>query len=101
MLEKTPVLRTVQPGYRVFAHHGESGHHGGAGQFVGVVEDVIEHQGHRYLHVRGGLEQANELFLPIGTIRAVGGKQVHLNLSLEGLLGRTWHALPTAPLPVG
>jgi nucleotide-binding universal stress UspA family protein len=85
---------TVQPGYLVFAHHGDPGCHVDPGQFVGVVGDVLERDGVHYLHVRGGLERANELFLPIGAIEAVVGKQVHLKLSLEDLAGRAWHQAP-------
>ena len=57
----------------------------------GVVEDVLVHRGGYCLHVRGGLEGANELCLPMTAVGAVRGHQVHLNLSVEDLLGQPWH----------
>jgi len=90
---------TVQPGYLVFAHHVDPGCHVDPGQYVGVVGDVLERDGVHYLHVRGGLERASELFLPLGAIDAVVGKQVHLKLTLEDLAGRVWHQAPSMLRP--
>jgi nucleotide-binding universal stress UspA family protein len=84
----------IRPGYLVFAHHVDPGSRVDPGQFVGVVADVLERGAVHYLHLRGGLGRANELFLPIGTIQAVVGKQVHLKLSLEDLAGQAWHQAP-------
>jgi nucleotide-binding universal stress UspA family protein len=90
---------TVEPGYLVFAHQPDSACHVDRGQFVGVVADVFERGGVHYLHVRGDLERANDLFLPIGTIQGVMSKQIHLKLSLEDLAGQAWHQVPGAPRP--
>ena len=49
------------------------------GQFVGAVQDVIECRHVHYVHVRGGLEHSNELCVRLAAVRAVVGKQVHLN----------------------
>jgi nucleotide-binding universal stress UspA family protein len=94
-------FHAIQPGYPVYAHHIGPARRTDRGQFVGVVEDVLEHQGIRYVHVRGGLGQANELFLPVGAIHAVVGRQVHLNLSREDLAGQVWHLAPNAMRPAG
>jgi nucleotide-binding universal stress UspA family protein len=93
--------QAIQPGYPVYAHHIGPAHRADLGQFVGVVEGVLEHQGRHYVHVRGGLEQANELFLPVGAIHAVVGRQVHLHLSPEDLAGQVWHLAPSATRPTG
>jgi nucleotide-binding universal stress UspA family protein len=90
---------TVEPGYLVFARQPDSACHVDRGPFVGVVADVLQRGGVRYLHVRGDLERANELFLPTGTIQAVVSKQIHLRLSLEELAGQAWHQVPGAPRP--
>jgi nucleotide-binding universal stress UspA family protein len=86
--------RTIQPGYPVFARHVDPASDFDLGQFVGVVDEVIETRGAPYLHVRGGLEQARELFLPLGAVRAAEGHQVRLNLTTADLLGQTWHTPP-------
>jgi hypothetical protein len=84
----------IQPGYPVFARHMDPASAFDLGQFVGVVDEVIESRGTPYLHVRGGLEQARELFLPLGAVRAAAGHQVRLNLTPADLLGHTWHTPP-------
>jgi hypothetical protein len=99
MLEGIPVQANpglIQSGYPVFASPTD-GALGRIGQFVGVVEDVRIHRGGYCVHVRGGLEGANELRLPIAAVRAVHGHQVHLNLSVEDLLGQPWHIDPALP----
>jgi nucleotide-binding universal stress UspA family protein len=83
-------------GYPVFAHRMGPNHRPELGQFVGTVEEGILYDGVHYLHVRGGIEGCNGLYLPLGSVQTVVAKQVHLNLSLEDLAGRTWH-LPPAP----
>ena len=62
----------------LLAHHVDSGSHVDPAQFVGVVADVLERGGLHYLHVRGGLERANELFLfsqnrPLRSVHRDGG----------------------------
>ncbi|HZS02813.1 MAG TPA: hypothetical protein VFE37_29160 [Chloroflexota bacterium] len=84
----------IQPGYSVYAHHVDPAHHADLGQFVGEVEAVLERGGLHYVQVGGGLQDANQLYLPIDAVRAVVGRQVHLNLSLEQLAGRAWHEPP-------
>ncbi len=86
----------IRPGYAVYAHRVDARGHADAGQFVGVVHAVIAQQGVHIVHVRGGLEHANELFLPMGAVQVIVGKQVHLNLSMEALAGQAWHQ-PAAP----
>ena len=86
--------KAIQPGYPVFARHTDPASDFDLGQFVGVVDEVIETRGAPYLHVRGGLEQARELFLPLGAVRAAEGHQVRLNLTPADLLGQTWHTPP-------
>jgi nucleotide-binding universal stress UspA family protein len=94
-LDATDVdYHTIKPGYLVFAHHVDVGCHVEPGQFVGVVADVLERGAVHYLHLRGGFGRANELFLPVGAIQAVVGKQVHLKLSVEDLAGQAWHQAP-------
>lgn len=84
----------IFPGYVVFAR--PDGSHGGCGvgPFVGVVQDMLVVDGLHYVHVRGGLANVDELFLPLSAIRFVGGRQVHLQLAVEDLLGETWHLPP-------
>jgi hypothetical protein len=84
----------IHPGYDVYAHHVDSTNHVDLGQFVGEVEAVVERRGLHYLQIGGGLQGANQLYLPIGAVRAVVGRQVHLSLSLEDLIGRPWHEPP-------
>src|SRR5262249_12269900 len=84
----------IEPGYLVFAHQGDSASRVGRGQFVGVVTEVLERGGVRYLHVRGDPGPANEFFLPFGTIQAVVSKQVHLKLTPRDLVGQAWHQVP-------
>jgi hypothetical protein len=57
---------------------------------------VVEHRGVHYVHVRSGIEQANELFIPLAAVRAVVHHQVHLNLCTEDLIGAAWHLDPAA-----
>jgi len=85
----------IRPSYAVDAHHVDARGRSDLGQFVGVVHAVITQQGVHLLHVRGGLGHANELFLPMGAVQAIGGKQVHLNLSVEALAGQAWHQPPS------
>jgi hypothetical protein len=85
---------TIQPGYTVFAHPAGRTEGSPVGQFVGTVLDVIDHRGVHYVHVRSGIEQANELFIPLAAVRAVVHHQVHLNLSPEDLVGAAWHVDP-------
>jgi hypothetical protein len=85
---------SILPGYAVYAHHVDASNHLDVGQFVGTVQDVLEWRGVRYVHVRGGLEHGNELFIPLAGVRAVGAKQVHLTLSVEALAGHAWHVDP-------
>jgi hypothetical protein len=84
----------VPSGLPVFAHHVDAYNRMGIGQFVGVVEEDLVGDGGEYLHVRGGLENVRELFLPMSAVRTVMGGQVHLNLSAEDLVGQTWHTPP-------
>ena len=81
----------IRPGYAVYAHHVDAHGRCDVGQYVGVVHAVIAQQGVPILHVRGGLQHANEWFLPMGAVQAIGGKQVHLSLSAEALAGQVWH----------
>ena len=85
---------SIQPGYAVYAHHVDPANHADLGQYVGQVVAVIERRGLHYLHVRDGIEHANDLYLPIDAVRAVAGRQVHLSLSREQLAGRAWHTPP-------
>ena len=84
----------IHPGYKVYAHHVDPNNHADLGEFVGEVEAVLECNGLHYLQVGGGLQNANRLYLPIGAVRALAGRQVHLSLSLEDLTGRAWHLPP-------
>ena len=84
----------IQAGYSVYAHHIDPTNHADLGQFVGTVVEVLERNGLHFVHVRGGLDAPNELYLPIAAVRAVVGKQVHLDLSAEDLAGRAWHMPP-------
>ncbi|HLH24061.1 MAG TPA: hypothetical protein VK066_16185 [Chloroflexota bacterium] len=84
----------IQPGYAVYAHHVDPANHIDLGQFVGEVEGVLERHGLHYVQVGGGLQNANQLYLPIDAVRSVVGRQVHLNLSREQLNGRAWHLPP-------
>jgi hypothetical protein len=84
----------VGSGLPVFAHHVDTHNRLGIGQFVGVVEDAVSSDGQEYLHVRGGLENVRELFLPMSAVRTIVAGQVHLNLSTEDLVGQTWHTPP-------
>jgi nucleotide-binding universal stress UspA family protein len=88
---------TIQPGDVVYAHHVDSQGRTDIGQYVGIVREVLRHDGVHYLHVHGGLGQANELFIPLSAVRAVAGKQVHLTLTLEDLAGLAWHLPPGSP----
>lgn len=88
----------IQPGYPVFARHADPAHDADVGQFVGVVDDVLERRGIHYLRVRGGLEQARELFLPLDAVRLATGHQVRLNLTPADLVGPAWHQPPWAAL---
>jgi nucleotide-binding universal stress UspA family protein len=87
----------IQPGHPVFACQVDREGHVSVGQYIGVVQGVLTRSDVYYVHVRGGLGRANELFLPLGAVRAVGGGgQVHLNLSVEDLVGQAWHLEPAA-----
>lgn len=90
--------RAIQPGYPVFARHVDPTYDFDVGQFVGVVDEVIDNRGAPYLHVRGGLEQARELFLPLAAVRAAIDHQVRLNLTPADLVGETWHVPPSTSL---
>jgi hypothetical protein len=85
---------SIQPGYTVFAHRVDGAGRAGVGQFVGTVQAVVERQGIHYVHVRGALQQTDELFIPIAAVRAVVHHQVHLSLSLADLVGEAWHQSP-------
>ncbi len=85
---------SILPGYAVYAHHVDASNHLDLGEFVGTVQDVLHVNHVHYLHVRGGLEKANELFVPLGAVRQLVGKQVHLGLSLEALAAEPWHVDP-------
>ncbi len=85
---------SILPGYAVYAHHVDASNHLDLGQYLGAVQEVLEVGHVHYLHVRGGLEHANELFIPLGAVRQVVGKHVHLTLSLEQLAGEAWHLDP-------
>ena len=87
---------SILPGYSVFARPAILGGGPVAGQLVGVVEDVIERQGRHYIRVAQGMDRASELYLPILAVRDVVGKQVHLDLTAEQLLGQAWHLPPDA-----
>jgi hypothetical protein len=86
---------SIQPGYTVFAHRVDDADRAGVGQFVGTVQAVIQRQDVHYVHVRGALQQTNELLIPVAAVRAVVHHQVHLSLSVEDLLGNAWHLRPT------
>lgn len=86
---------SILPGYSVYAHHVDRDNHIDQGQFVGTVHGVVESHGHHYLHVQGGLERMNELWIPIAAVRVVVGKHVHLGLSSEELVGEAWHRPPS------
>src|SRR5439155_27038376 len=85
---------SILPGYRVYAHHVDARNRLDLGQYVGSLEDILTCRDVHYLHVRGGLEGKNELFIPLGAVRAVGARQVHLTLSLEELAAQAWHVDP-------
>ncbi len=85
---------SIQPGASVYAHHVDAGNHTDLGQFVGVVEAILERGGVHYLLVRPALDHADALYLPLGAVRAAVGEQVHLRLSPEDLAGRAWHVPP-------
>src|SRR5579884_2060783 len=87
----------IQPGYVVYAHYMDPEGRTDIGQYVGIVHEVLRHDGVHYLHVHGGLGQANELFIPLSAVRAVAGKQVRLTLTLEDLAGLAWHLPPGSP----
>src|ERR671926_430681 len=55
----------IHPGYDVYAHHVDPANHADLGQFVGEVEAVLERRGLHYVQVGGGLQGANQLYLPI------------------------------------
>ena len=86
----------IAPGYGVYAHHVDRNNHADLGQYVGDVQQVLDRNGAYYLYVRGGVENANELWLPLAAVRAVVGQQVHLNLSNEDLAGEAWRVPPSA-----
>ncbi|HLH24895.1 MAG TPA: hypothetical protein VK066_20430 [Chloroflexota bacterium] len=88
---------TIRESYAVYAHHVDARNRTDLGQYVGVVHTMIDREGVRYIHVRGGLQHANELFIPMTAVRMVVGKQVHLGLSREELAGRAWHLPPSGP----
>lgn len=85
----------IQSGYPVFARPDDPANDLDLGRFVGVVDDVIERRGAPYLHVRGGLEQARDLFLPLGAVRTAANHQVRLNVTLADLLGQARRTPPT------
>ncbi|HEY7060225.1 MAG TPA: hypothetical protein VII06_02015 [Chloroflexota bacterium] len=85
----------IQPGYDVYAHHVDPANHVDLGQFVGEVEAVLERRGLHYVQVGGGLQGANQLYLPIDAVLAVRARQVHLCLSREQLAGMAWHQPPS------
>lgn len=87
-------VASIQPGYAVYAHHIDRQRRADLGQYVGTVVRVLEHRGLHYIHVRGGLDAPNDLYIPIEAVRQVVGKQVHLNLSPEDLAGQAWHLPP-------
>lgn len=86
---------TIAAGYGVYAHHVDRNNHADLGQYVGDVQEVLDRHGAYYLHVRGGVQGANELWLPLATVRAVAGEEVHLNLSMEDLAGEAWRVPPS------
>jgi hypothetical protein len=87
--------QAISSGYVVFARPDGSRDQSGIGPFVGVVEDVLTVDGLHYVHVRGGLQNVNELFLPLAEVRLTCSQQVHLQLAVEDLLGQAWQ------LPLG
>ena len=95
--------RTICPGYVVFARPDGLVERGRVGPFVGVVETVLYVDGAPYVHVRSGLPDVGELFLPLAEVRLVGCQQVHLQVAREDLLGQAWRlpAGDTAPPAVG
>ena len=80
--------RAIQPGYPVFARPDNPANEVELGRFVGVVDEVIESHSVPYLRVRGGLEQARELCLPLAAVRAAENHQIRLNLNLAEVVGR-------------
>jgi hypothetical protein len=42
-----------------------------AGEFVGIVQEIVECDGPHYVRVQGGLDQTREHFLPIAAVRLV------------------------------
>ena len=83
--------QVICPGYVVFARPDGSHGQSGIGPFVGVVEDMLTRDGLDYVHVRGALQNVNELFLPLAEVRLTGNQQVHLQLAVEDLVGQAWH----------
>jgi hypothetical protein len=84
----------ILPGYSVFARAAILAGGPDSGQFVGTVEEVIERQGRHYLRLAPPMTGASELYIPILAIGDVVGKQVHLDLTMEQLLGQAWHLPP-------
>jgi hypothetical protein len=84
----------ILPGYSVFARPAILAGGPDSGQYVGVVEDVIEQQERHYLRVAPPIAEASELYIPILAVRDVVGKQVHLDLTMEQLLGQAWYLPP-------
>jgi len=85
---------SIQAGYSVFARPALLAGGPDSGQYVGTVEAVIERQGRYYLRVAPPMAGASELYLPILAVRDVVGKEVHLDLTTEHLLGQAWHLPP-------
>jgi hypothetical protein len=84
----------IAAGYQVYAHHRNASNRLDGGQYVGLVREVMEQDGVHYLHVVGGLEHGENLYLPLGAVATVLGKQVHLMLALDNFVGQTWHQPP-------
>jgi hypothetical protein len=84
----------IAPGYQVYAHHRNA--HGclDVGQYVGIMREMLEHGGVHYLHVVGGLDHGENLYLPLGAVATVLGRQIHLTLGLDDLFGRAWNQPP-------
>ena len=91
-------MTAIPSGYPVFAQGVGPENRPRVGPFVGVVQDTFGYHGTPYVHLRSGLENADALFLPLAAVRAVGGHQVHLNLTAADLVGETWHVPPWAAL---
>jgi hypothetical protein len=92
------MYQQIQPGYPVFARPVDPVNDSRPGPFVGVVDDLLDSRGVPYLHLRGSLEQARELFLPIGTVRTVVDHQVRLDLTRADIVDQAWQEPPSTLL---